>query len=153
MMKTNFETFQELIEGYLSENGYPNSLLSDIEKASYSKAAKKSLCSSDLPVLDMDKFAQKRYRKIILPHSNTEDDSINTADAFMINKENEWYFIEFKYGIIGNNKLSVLKKAYSNVYAIMDVLFSMRGTKYEYSGFDYNNPVQFIQSAVYPSVQ
>lgn len=34
------------------------------------------------------------------------------------------------------------------MYAIMDVLFSMRGTKYEYGGFDYSNPMQFIQNNV-----
>lgn len=66
----------------------------------------------------------------------------------MINKDNVWYFIEFKYAKLGNAKLSVLKKAYSNAYAVMDVLFSMKGTRYEYKEFDYNNPIRFFQENV-----
>ena len=50
---------------------------------------RESLCNSSMKVLDMDKFAKKGYRKIILPASQTEDDSINTADAFMIDRDNE----------------------------------------------------------------
>lgn len=144
----NFDAFEKLLEQYLIEKGYPVSLVSDIRSTSYSDEIKKSLCISSLRVIDMDKFAKKRYRKVILPGSVSEDDSINTADAFLINKDNVWYFIEFKYAKLGNAKLSVLKKAYSNAYAVMDVLFSMKGTRYEYKGFDYNNPIRFFQENV-----
>lgn len=147
-MKTNLDTFRELMEAYLLQNGQPCSLISDIEKTSYSKEQKKSLCNSSLTVLDMDEFAQKGYRKIILPNSISVEDSINTADAFLINHKNEWYFIEFKYAKLGNAKTSVLKKAYSNIYAIFDVLFSMKGTEYEYKGFNYDNPILFVQNNV-----
>lgn len=147
-MKTNFDAFKELMEEYLLKKGQPCPLISDIEKTSYSKEVKKSLCNSPLLVLDMDKFAQDGYRKIVLPDSISIEDSINTADAFLINKSNEWYFIEFKYAKLGNAKTSVLKKAYSNMYAIMDVLFSMKGTEYEYKGFNYDNPISFIQNNV-----
>lgn len=144
----NFDAFKELLEQYLTERGYPNPLISDIERTSYSDEMKQSLCISSLRVIDMDKFAKKGYRKIILPGSVSEDESINTADAFLVNKDNVWYFVEFKYAKLGNAKASVLKKAYSNVYAVMDVLFSMRGTGYEYKGFDYNNPIRFFQENV-----
>lgn len=147
-MKTNIDIFKELMEAYLFKNGHPCVLGSDIQKTSYSKEIKKSLCNSLLMVIDMDIFAQDGYRKIILPNSESIDDSINTADAFLINKDNEWYFIEFKYAKLGNSKISVLKKAYSNIYAVMDVLFAMKGTEYEYKGFDFANPILFVQKNV-----
>jgi len=147
---SNFQTFKTLMEQYLAGRGYTRSLSSSIEEASYSSACQDSLCKSDLEVINMDCFAKKGYRKIILSDSLSEDDSINTADAFMVNKDNEWYFIEFKYAKISNNssKVRVLKKAYSNAYAVMDVLYSMKDTEYVYKGFDYENPVDFFRNRV-----
>lgn len=133
------------MEQYLSKHGYDNELKTSVEKASFSSKAGASLCHGDLEVIDMDKFAKKGYRKIILPNSTSEDDTINTADAFLINKDNEWYFVEFKLAKISNNKLSVLKKAYSNAYAILDVLYSMQNTEFAYGQFDYDNPIKFLQ--------
>ena len=142
----NFEQFLYMMQCYLSENGYEIEIQSDMSKLS--KSNQSVLCKNGIPAIDMDNFAKKGYRKIILPRSITEDDSINTADAFLINKENKWYFIEFKDAIIGSNKSSILKKAYSNVYAILDVLYERQQKEGGYTKFTYDNPVQFIRENV-----
>lgn len=147
---SNFQLFKELMEKYTEDKGYSLSLGTSITEASYSQESKHSLCNCDLEVINMDRFAQKGYRKIILPDSQSEDDSINTADAFIVDADNEWYFIEFKDGKLSNksNKASVLKKAYSNAYAVLDVLYSMKETKFAYKGFDYENPIDFLRKQV-----
>lgn len=53
---------------------------------------------------------QKGIPEIILPDSLSEADSINTADAFLINKCDEWYFVEFKDAKMSNAKTGVLKR-------------------------------------------
>ena len=150
MQMSNFQLFKELMENYTEEKGWPLSLETSVTNASYSTESENSLCESNLPMIDMDHFAKKGYRKIILPNSWSEDDSINTADAFMVDADNEWYFIEFKDGKLSNksNKVSVLKKAYSNVYAVLDVLYSMKETQFAYQEFDYDNPMDFLRKKV-----
>ena len=145
---TNFEQFSNMMGQYLKERGYIVPIEADISKLSQSAEEEEPLCRSKLKAIDMDAFAKKAYRKIILHDSKTEDDAINTADAFLINRDNEWYFIEFKDSKLGNAKSSVLKKAYSNVYAVLDILYTMQRTKARYNGFDYENPVEFMRNNV-----
>ena len=144
----NLEKFTDMMEAYLKRKGYAEKLGSDISNTSLNYEAGASLCNSKMAVIDMDRFAKKGYRRIILPASCTEDDSINTADAFMINKDNEWYFVEFKDAKLGNSKHSILKKAYSNLYAVLDVLFEMRKQPEAYLQFSYDNPVDFVHKHV-----
>lgn len=145
---TNFEQFSNMMSQYLEERGYPVAIVEDISKLSQSTEEEAPLCRSKLKAIDMDAFARKAYRKIILSDSKTEDDVINTADAFFINHDNEWYFIEFKDAKLGDEKSSVLKKAYSNVYAVLDILYAMKRTRARYDGFDYENPVEFMRHNV-----
>ena len=78
---------------------------------------------------------------------------INTADAFLINKDNNWFFIEFKDSEIKATKDSlknnVLKKAYSNWYMLLDMLYSTNGRDDAYLDFAYFNPVEFAKQHVY----
>lgn len=144
----HFEQFADMMNQYLTDRGYRTSIKTDMRTASYSSESKRSLCDSPLQVIDMDSFAKKGYRKIILPNSVSEDDSVNTADAFLINAANEWYFIEFKDAKLSNAKAGVLKKAYSNVYAVLDVLYEMNQMGEEYRDFDYADPIRFIRNHV-----
>lgn len=144
----NLERFTDMMEAYLAREGYVLELASDISAASLNYEAGASLCNSDMAVINMDRFAKDGYRKIFFPTSCTEEDSINTADAFMINKDNEWYFIEFKDAKLGKSKHSILKKAYSNLYAILDVLFAMKEQPEAYPQFLYEDPIDFIHKHV-----
>lgn len=147
---TKFENFSDMMHQYLAVKGYGLSVISDITQTSYSTESASSLCNSDLQVIDMDQFAKKGYRKIILPLSQTEDDAINTADAFLVNRNNEWYFIEFKDAKLSSRtaKYNILKKAYSNIYSVLDVLYSMQETSARYTEFDYSDPIRFIREHV-----
>ena len=93
---SKFDDFMKLMNQYMSYHGFSLEICSDMRLTSYSGESKVSLVDSDVRVMDMDVFAKKAYRKIILPDSLSEADSINTADAFLINKCDEWYFVEFK---------------------------------------------------------
>lgn len=145
---SNLKKFTDMMEAYLDKKGCGMGLVSDISSTSLNSETGDSLCHSTMCVIDMDRFARKGYRRIILPASETENDSINTADAFMINRDNEWYFIEFKDAKLGSSKQGILKKAYSNAYAVLDVLFEMKGQKEAYLQFAYENPIDFIHKHV-----
>jgi hypothetical protein len=145
----NFERFVNMMNRFLERNGHQLDITTSIRQASYNSEDKVSLCVSELPVIDMDKFARQGYRKIILPQSIKEADTINTADAFFINCDNEWYLVEFKDAKLGNStKTSVLKKAYSNLYAIFDILYFMSSTDDRYPGFAYDAPTEFVRNHV-----
>ncbi len=146
----NFSKFSRMMSKYLAEHGYEITLESKIADLSQNEETGKPLCTAVLAAIDMDTFAKKGYRKIIIPNSTSEDDTINTADAFLIIRENTWYFIEFKDVKINDRgmKASVLKTAYSNLYAVMDVLYSMKETEYAYTDFNYENPVEFVRNNV-----
>lgn len=62
-------------------------------------------------------------------------------------------FIEFKDSEIRADnsglKNNVLKKAYSNWYMMLDVLYYMNCKGMPYNGFDYNNPMEFAKNHVY----
>ncbi|MCI5920255.1 MAG: hypothetical protein MRZ75_13175 [Roseburia sp.] len=51
----------------------------------------------EMPVLDMDEIAKKPYRgaRVLEEFEDTKDDIVNTADGFVINKDNQWFLIEF----------------------------------------------------------
>jgi hypothetical protein len=83
---SKFDDFMKLMNQYMSYHGFSFEICSDMRLTSYSGESKVSLVDSDIRVMDMDIFAKKAYRKIILPDSLSEADSINTADAFLINK-------------------------------------------------------------------
>ena len=106
----------------------------------------------DFEVIDMDLIAKQAYKEI--KHAkDIANNFVNTADAFLINKENEWYIIEFKDAAISAKsdslKNNVLKKAYSNWYMLLDVLYSMNEKKDRYMEFAYENPVEFAKQHIH----
>ena len=63
-----------------------------------------------MQVIDMDEIAHNAYRVARYPESVKEADSLASADAFVINADNMWYFIEFKNQEITKAKDSVTKQ-------------------------------------------
>ena len=100
----------------------------------------------------MDFIARNCY-KIIKKPNNLDEHPVNSVDAFLINFNNDWYFIEFKDATIRNDsntlKNNIIKKAYSNWYMLMEILYEMKDTEFKYSGFEFSNPVNFAQNHVY----
>ena len=73
----------------------------------------------------MDEIAHKMYRVIRNHDSKKDDESLASADVFVINLEDIWYFIEFKNQKISKAKDSVTKKAYQNWFWLVDILYEM----------------------------
>lgn len=129
------------------------SKMSDVseDKAASKRTEKKVLLyednRKDMQVIDMDEIAHKAYRVARYPESVKEDDSLASADAFVINADNIWYFIEFKNQEITKAKDSVTKKAYQNWYWLVDVLREMKDT-IQYNNFNYEDPISFARENV-----
>lgn len=152
----NFETFHDIVDKYLKNHGVSLGIITNLHDASINDADKKNIRyvyngAKDLDVVDMDKIAKKGYK--IIKGADGKDNIINTADAFLVNKEDEWFFVEFKDAEVkadnSSLKNSVLKKAYSNWYMLLDVLYLMREKGEIYSKFNFDNPIQFAKEHVH----
>lgn len=153
---TNFEIFKGTVMKYLSEYNISMSCDSTLHEASLNNDGIECRYlyngSKDFSVVSMDVLAKQGYKKakgVVNPKENP----INTADAFLINKENEWYLIEFKDCVIKADKQAVkdniIKKAYANWYMIMDIFYTL-AEKGEKTGiFDTVNPVRFAEEHVH----
>ena len=154
---SGFDDFKQTMSEYLESNGYDLSIISNLHDTSVNDADPKKIVylyngKKDLEVIDMDLIAKQAYRDIKRA-AQISNNFINTADAFVINQDNKWYFIEFKDAVIksDNDKLksNVLKKAYSNWYMVLDVLYSMKAQGKLYLDFEYDDPIQFAKKNVY----
>lgn len=154
---SNFEELKRLLLKYFQENTIDEvSYVSNLHEVSINDSKDGTPVvyvyngKKDLEVLDMDKIAQKGYKKI--KGVKSVDSTINTADAFIINQENEWYFIEFKDSKLSGGKSTlkdnIIKKAYSNWYMMLDLLYEMREQLEPYSEFDFDNPIRFAKEHV-----
>lgn len=152
----NFETFRGMIEKYLDNNDVKINIISDLHEISLNKSGKQDENyvydgQYNLEVIDMDNLAKYGYR--VVKQLEDINNVVNTADGFLINKQNEWFFIEFKDSEIkaSNDKVknSVLKKAYSNWYMLLDILYTMKDQEEMYQGFEVNNPIQFSKDNIY----
>ena len=159
-MKNNFERFQSIMETFFEYNGVENCIIPiSLHDASQNDADKNNItffynAKADLEVIDMDEIAKKQYKTInvLEEFENTKDDIVNTVDGFVINKENQWFLIEFKDTKIegGKSQLknNIIKKAYGNWYMLMDILLNTANAKDIYPDFDYSNPVKFAKKNV-----
>ena len=148
---SNFDVFKDTVVRYLMRNGIELSFLSSLHEVSLNNTNDESryLCNSggDLEVVSMDVLAKDGYRKV--KASSLKENPITTVDAFMINKNNEWYLIEFKDCPIRSDKKTtkdnIIKKAYENWYMILDMFYTMTEEGYENAIFDVVNPVKFAK--------
>lgn len=151
----NFCALKNTIGSYLVLNGVELDCLSNLHDTSINNSNKQKanyvyIGKKDLNVLDMDLIAKKAYK--IIKHAEGKDNIINTADAFVINYTNDWFFIEFKDSEIkaenSGLKNNVLKKAYSNWYMMLDILYSMNEAGERFPQFNLDNPVRFAKEHV-----
>ena len=150
---TNYDQIKEILKQFSDKYVTKiiiESKMSDVseDKAASKRTEKKVLLyednRKDMQVIDMDEIAHKAYRVARYPESVKEDDSLASADAFVINADNMWYFIEFKNQEITKAKDSVTKKAYQNWYWLVDVLREMKDT-IQYNNFNYEDPISFAR--------
>ena len=155
--KTRFDEIKGTIEDFFKDNSQEI----NIEPFSLREASKSDpggqetffYQGEELDVIDMDKIAKNQYKNLRVTEKNgsTINDIVNTSDGFIIDRDNKWYFIEFKDSQIKNNKDSlknnVLKKAYGNWYMLLDILYNS-DVKKRYKMFNYENPVKFAKENV-----
>jgi len=154
----NFENMKTMIDDYILKNGIEQNIVSCLHDTSKNDSEKgKPIVylyenKNDLQVIDMDTIAKYCYKMIKNPE-NPGENPVNSADAFLINSDNDWYFIEFKDKPIqaakSGLKDNIIKKAYSNWYMLMDILYEMQNTKSKYPDFEFDNPIKFAQEHVY----
>lgn len=151
---SNFDDFKKIVASYLTTNGIELTFLSTMHEVSLNDASREQRYlykeDNDFEVVSMDILAKNGYRLI---KSSRHEHPITTVDAFLINKDNEWYLIEFKDQPIKADKKStkdnIIKKAYENWYMILDMFYTMAETGEESKIFDIANPVKFAKSHVY----
>lgn len=148
----NFELTAQFFEKYSKKHGvdFPDDFVSDLIKTSIDSVSKMSLYTNktnNLNVLDMDVFAKKIYYRVW--GQNMPDNIFNSPDAFLVNSDNHWFFIEFKNSQINaqnaKTKSNILKKAFCIVYSIIDVLSEVNDG---YILSAYSNPLSFFRSNV-----
>lgn len=150
----NYAELKNIINKYLQLNNIAFCFSCSLTDASFNEAGNIYVYDKekkDIEVIDMDLVAKDGYRKI--KSTNTKENPINTADAFVISADNEWYFIEFKDRKLagGKNGLkdNILKKAYSNWYMLLDILYFMRENSISCSLFNFDNPARFAKEHVH----
>lgn len=158
-MKNNFERFQIMLQDFFEQNGVDISInLISLHDASKSDSDTQNITffyndRKEMWVIDMDEIARNPYRKIRISEEfeDTKNDIVNTADGFVINRDNKWFFLEFKNEKIAGSKKSlkdnIIKKAYCNWYMLMDILLNIAQDK-RYIDFDYSNPVKFAKENI-----
>lgn len=145
-----YEEFKVMLDAYFDKNGQAAAYTSSFHETSYSDAGSLYLYKEDqkdTEVINMDAIAQKAYRRIRFPESNSREDSISTNDAFMICGDNKWYFIEFKDQKLKTLKDSISKKAYCNWHMLLDIIYEMKRDKC-LSAFWYDDPIRFARENV-----
>lgn len=154
IMNNNFDQFKEMLEDF-----FPAARIIPISlhEASKNDADKNDIrhfySGQELDLIDMDYLAKKPYkdRRVDSAFQETKDDIVNTADGFIINDKNQWFFIEFKDCKLDGNKSqlknNIIKKAYGNWYMLLDILYNAEPDK-RYIHFYYDNPVKFAKENV-----
>lgn len=155
---TNYEQLKTLLHAFAENYSLPISeeeklsIVSEDKSESERTGIRKFVYEStrrDMNIIDMDEVAHNVYRLARFPESTKESESLASADAFVINSDNVWYFIEFKNQTISKAKDSVTKKAYQNWYWLVDILYEMREQKQmQYDTFNYENPIAFAKENV-----
>lgn len=152
---SNFERLTEIISGYLKEYDADTDKISSLHQASENsaKGTENSYVyngKNDLAVIDMDRIASDGYRKA--KNVKDSDNTVNTADSFLVDQEDRWYFVEFKDSEVkatnSGMKNNVLKKAYSNWYMMLDILYHMYQKNMKYPAFSYEQPVEYAREHV-----
>ena len=103
---TNHQRMVEFIESYFREKSVELTVETNLHDASKNDDGQNTICylydkEPNLEVIDMDKIAKDGYKVVKCIDGNP----ISTADAFIVNKDNDWYFIEFKDTKVNTNSM------------------------------------------------
>lgn len=155
MENNNYNNIKRLLDSYAMKYGVSDvNVITNLHEASINNDKRNSEkpryvynSEYDMEVIDMDVIARDIYKVA----RGVKGEPVNTADAFIVKQNNEWYFIEFKDRKIeaGNKSMrdNIIKKAYANLYMLLDILYDMRISSGKVN-FDFYNPVDFVKNHV-----
>ena len=150
---SNYEVFCETVSQFFEKNGISFEMQLTIHDASLNDEGKQYLYNGKydkFPVVSMDAIAQDGYHLLKEIPADRER-NINTVDAFCIDVEGEWYFIEFKdCKISGNRKKlrdNIDKKGMANWLMMQDIFFSIGEEKCS-NLIDLRNPCEFARKKI-----
>lgn len=150
---TNYDQIKAVINEFADSYGQKAEIEASLSEISVNDVDSKNVKMlyeterKNMKVIAMDEVAHNVFRVARFPESNKDSDSPASADGFVINENNEWYFIEFKDQKISKAKESVIKKAYQNWHWLVDILYEMRD-RHLYDTFNYENPIAFAKTNV-----
>lgn len=127
---SNYEEFRDILKQYFADKGidFPiETTLHDSSKNDHDKNTVPTYLyagEKNLSVISMDAVAQIGYKKLKGAPDGSKH-NVNTADAFLIDANKEWYFIEFKDCKISSKKENIEKKGMANWLMLMDILGDM----------------------------
>lgn len=157
MKMTNYEIFKTFLTQFNKFN-ISNNFEVTLSDASYDDNNKVYVYDSSrksLNVLNFDDFVQQVYLRNFFSTNEVQEFiktkslsmySLASVDAFLIDKNGEWFFIEFKNQAIKNTKDSVEKKAYQNLFWITDLFLSDKANNKTF--FDSSNPIEFSRKHI-----
>lgn len=139
---SNYERIKDYLEHYFSEKNINFQIEISMKESSYNEQEKKYLYSGsrELQVISMDNIAKRGYKV----SRNASGRPLNTVDAFLVDKENDWYLIEFKDCKISNKKDNIEKKGLANFLMLLDIFLYNETIADE----GYNNMFEFARNKV-----
>lgn len=146
----NYDTFHNVITEFFESKGIHETLKTNLHESSKNDQVSPPVYlyngSRDLSVISMDAIAQKAYKKAKNAPADIKR-TMNTVDAFIINKDNEWFFIEFKDCKLSAKKDNIEKKGMGNWLMLLDMFFDMTA---EMSNklIELSNPCKFAREHI-----
>ena len=133
---SKYEKFLQLMDLYCSSVNCPTQIEKTLEKLSYdgSKQSPWSFVSkhSNLNAISMDDIAKNVVRKLYYPKTTKDDESPASVDAFLIDSNGFWYFVEFKNQRLDSDSSArkmhqkCIEKSYANVYWLLKILEDLK---------------------------
>lgn len=153
---SNYQQFKSFLNNLAQQ--YGKNIETNLHEASFDNSRKPVVYVYEkdrvsLNVINMDLFSQQVFTKTkytqteLSGRKDINDLAIATVDGLIIDKNNEWYFIEFKNQQISKAKESVVKKAYQNYYLLLS-LFCDYSNKYKNTDFNTEEPLQFAKKNI-----
>ncbi len=149
---SNYEEFKNMLQQYFEDKGISFPIETTLRDSSENDHDKNELPvylytgEKNLPVISMDAVAQIGYKKS-KEAPNGSSHNVNTADAFLIDADKEWYFIEFKDCKISSKKDNIEKKGMANWLMLMDIFEHMEADRCS-DIVDVNNLMQFARDHI-----
>lgn len=119
---SHFQNFKEAVNKCCEKTPGDNTFLSDMSTASYSDKEKNSFYSEKFldPFIDMETIKLddiSKYRKQMLELSEKSwFNEFPAVDAVCIDRNNEWFFIEFKNAKVDNEIKSIKQKMLNSLW-------------------------------------